>query len=86
MPRVSFRGMNPLALGRSTLNKIVGNIIQCTPHFVPGSATMSEAAHPSLGPRLPFGIRSRNGLWRNGENSQIVRAMLRWTNLNMLAH
>jgi hypothetical protein len=22
----------------------------------------------------------------NGENPQIVRAMLRWTNLNMLAH
>ena len=25
-------------------------------------------------------------LMANGENPQIVRAMLRWTNLNMLAH
>ena len=24
--------------------------------------------------------------YANGENPQIVRAMLRWTNLNMLAH
>ena len=28
----------------------------------------------------------RNWLMANGENPQVVRAMLRWTNLNMLAH
>ncbi len=29
---------------------------------------------------------SHPGSWRTGKNRQIVRAMLRWTTLNMLAH
>jgi hypothetical protein len=71
-----------------------------TSHFVPtiqipipaaeGQLDASESGSP-IGTRLPAAREASShrccfGLMANGENPQIVRAMLRRTNLNMLAH